>query len=221
MASLFALGLYHRYSDLGPRAFVEGPAGRNERLTVALERQPGTPVAEVSREVGRLLDWPVYDHELVERLAADMGVPVSEVEAVDETAQGWLLDCLEGFSSTAGRELKYVHHLRLLLGSLAEQGNCVIVGRGAAQFLPPASTLRVWLVANPEDRAISSRSHVSSHEAARVAHEKWRRQASFVRKYHCKDPARPDNYDLVLNTSQWPAAHCARVIAAAALPKRG
>ena len=35
-------------------------------------REVRTPAHEVALEVGRQLGWPVYDHELVEQVAADL-----------------------------------------------------------------------------------------------------------------------------------------------------
>jgi hypothetical protein len=115
-------------------------------LTIALSGQPGTPVTEVGQEVGRLLSWPVFDREVVELVAARMHLPVRQVQAIDETVQNWGLDGLEGFACGADLETRYVHQVHLLLHSLAEQGNCVILGRGAAELLDPPFTLRVRLV---------------------------------------------------------------------------
>ena len=52
-------------------------------------------------------------------------------------------------SATAGPAASgYVHRLIQTLLSLAAKGECVILGRGAAQALPPQTTLRVRLVAH-------------------------------------------------------------------------
>ncbi len=53
--------------------------------------------------------------------------------------------------------------------SLGAHGECIIVGRGSAQVLPSATTLRVRLVAPLRDRAsiISQRFGIGLDEAGR------------------------------------------------------
>src|SRR6516165_1938589 len=91
------------HPHLVERAFRDWEAGRQapaaqakrsplsaRAFTVALTREAGTQGTAVAREVGRLLGWNVYDHELLERIAQDMGLRSSLLETVDERQQGWL-----------------------------------------------------------------------------------------------------------------------------------
>ncbi len=122
-------------------------------FTIAVSREAGTNAAAVARSVGERLGWAVYDQELVDHIAADMGVRTNLVESVDEKHQSWLLECLESFSSDRSvTESAYVVHLVETILSLGAHGECVIVGRGAGHVLPEANTLRVRLVAPLEDR---------------------------------------------------------------------
>jgi cytidylate kinase len=93
----------------------------------------------------------------------------------------------------------------------------VIVGRGAAQILPVATTLRVRLVASVEDRVavMSGELGVSSAEAARHVERTDRERARFIRDHFGKDPTDPQNYDLVLNSSYLSVAACADVVVTA------
>jgi cytidylate kinase len=184
-------------------------------MTIALSREAGSNGPAVARAVGGLLGWPVYDHELLERVAAEMGLPARQVQGVDEKRGNWLREAVLAFTSAGGAtEASYMHHLIHTLLTLAAQGHCVIVGRGAAQVLPPASTLRVRLVAPEKDRiqAIQQRFGVSHAEAARWVRKTDRERAQFIRTHFQNDVADPRNYDIVLNTGRYPVEECAALI---------
>jgi cytidylate kinase len=101
-----------------------------------------------------------------------------------------------------------------MLLSLAAHGECVIVGRGAAQVLPAETTLRVRLVAPEEKRveAIEQRFGISNEEAARWVEKTDAERIRFVRDHFHKDPADPRNYDLVLNSLRFSVDECADLI---------
>jgi cytidylate kinase len=188
-----------------------------DRFTIALSREAGVPVEEVAQEVSAQLAWPVYDHELLERIAGEVHCPVALLERLDERHHSWLLECLEGFSSAGLTQSQYVSRLVQLIHALGEEGRCIIIGRGAGFILPHHSTLRVHLIGEPEDRIamFGRRLHLSRDEAERrVAEINWE-QMRFVQDYFGSDPAKPRNYDLVLNTSEWSAGECANLILSA------
>jgi cytidylate kinase len=192
-------------------------------LTVALAREAGTPGTSVARELGRRLGWAVYDHELVEKIAQEMGLRVSLLESLDERNQHWLLEAVNSFSfSKTATEAGYVRHLVQTVLALGAHGRCVIVGRGAAHILSPANTLRVRLVGPRDERieAAARRLGVSRAEAERWVDETDDRRARFVRGHFQKDPTDPANYDLVLNGLRWSVEDCAELIIQA-LRRRG
>lgn len=181
-------------------------------FTVALEREAGARGTTIAQEVARRLHWPVYDHELLELVAQDMGVRSQLLESVDERQKAWALETAEAFMALpAVSEMSYVRHLIEVVLVLGAHGECVIVGRGAPFILPPATTLRVRLVANPVDRVLRVRQLLNlsqkdaEREAARIDQERIR----FTRAHFLKDPTDPENYDLVLNSSRFSIAACA------------
>ncbi len=184
-------------------------------FTIALSREAGASGSLVARALGERLGWLVYDRELVEHIAADMGVRASLLDSVDEKHRGWVLECLEAFASApAISEGAYVRHLVETLLSLGAHGNCIIVGRGAAQVLPPAVTLRVRLVSAVEDRvrAASQRLGISPEEARRWVERTDGERVRFVNDHFHKDPTDPRGYDLVLNSSRFSVPECADLI---------
>jgi cytidylate kinase len=184
-------------------------------MTIALSRQVGARGTSVGRAVGKLLGWPVYDQELLQRVAQEMHVSSAQVASVDEKPVSWLQECLQAFSTTAHvTEEAYVHHLLETLFLLGAQGECVIVGRGAAHALPEGRTLRVRLIAPLEDRIETMRRQlgVTRAEAARSVVKKDRERSKFVQDHFVKDSDDPENYDLVLNSARFAVEECAAVI---------
>ncbi len=187
-------------------------------LSVTVSRQAGARGTTVARELGRRLDYKVYDHELLTRIAEEMHVHVELLESVDERHVPWLVEQMEAFSSIPYvSENAFVRRLIETVLSLGAHGNCVIVGRGASFILPPQLTLRVRLVAEFEDRVqvIMRELGLPSTEASRrVKTIDSERRAFLKDHFHC-DPDDPENYDLLINTTRLPIETCAEAIIAA------
>jgi hypothetical protein len=198
-------------------AFSKSDASRlkvaRKPFTITVSRESGAQGKLAAVEIGRLLGWPVYDREIIDKVAEKLGRPASHVEGVDERPVGWLEECLT--SLLAGQRLKpgtYVKHLVGVIRGLGLLGHCVIVGRGANCVLPPASTLRVRLVAPLAERVrvMAARHGLSEDEAARRVARTDLYRLDFVRDNFHKDPTATDQYDLVLNSSRLTVAECAR-----------
>src|SRR6516225_1362618 len=63
-------------------------------FSIALSREAGTQASAVAQEVGRLLGWQVYDRQLLEQIAHDMGLRTNLLESVDERRKGWLAESI-------------------------------------------------------------------------------------------------------------------------------
>jgi cytidylate kinase len=219
--------LQHLYSHWESRRRAVA-AQHEERLsgppffTITLAREAGTPDAAIAQEVGNRLGWQVYDHELLERIAQDIGLRTALLETMDERGQSWLTETFEAFAATPQEtvaeplvsEGAYVRHLIKTVLALGVHGECIIVGRGAAFILPAETTLRVRLVAPPEQRiALRSRQlGVSKRDAARQLSTIDRERTAFVREHFLRDPTDARNYDLVLNALRFPVAQSAQLI---------
>jgi cytidylate kinase len=193
-----------------PRDWAHGP-------TIAISRQVGARGTTIARAVGARLGWRVYDHELLDRVAQEMNVGPSALEALDERGSSWLQEWLESLGGRRFNAGSYAQHLVHTLFVLARPGYCVIVGRGAAQVLPGATTLRVRLVATLKDRlrTISEELGMAPAMARRYVERKEQERFRFVREhFHC-DPTDPLQYDLTLNTSRFSVDECADFVVAA------
>jgi cytidylate kinase len=187
-------------------------------LTIALSRETGTEATAIGREIGQRLGWPVYDHELVERIAQDMGTHTRLLESVDEKRVSWLLEAFAALTSVPyASQSAYVHRLVKTVLALGSYGECVIVGRGAAFILPAETTLRVRLIAPLEDRirTITNQRGVSKEEALRQIEQTDREHNTFVHDHFSKDPTDSRNYDVLLNAARFGIAGCAALVVTA------
>lgn len=186
--------------------------------TIALSRDAGCRGTAVALAVAGRLGWPVYDHQLIERIAEQMQVRPNLLDTIDERQHSWTLECVEWLALGAHiSDRAYFHRLLDTLRALGAKGECVIVGRGAAFALPAPTTLRVRLVSDRAARIaeISRERGLDAEAAARYMETTDRERVAWLRDHFGKsDPADPVHYDLVLNTSRWPVDDCADLIVA-------
>jgi cytidylate kinase len=188
-------------------------------LTIALDRETGTPGSKLACALGQRLGWVVYDQELLEKIAQEMGLRTRLLESVDEKHANIIREAvrelLQAVSSIVSvSESQYVHHLLETLLTLSAHGECIIVGRGAAQVLPRSTTLRVRLAAPLKARiaAVSEQLGIPAKRAERRIHDNDRDRELFIRGNFHRDPEDLRQYDLVLNTSRWTVEHCVDLI---------
>jgi cytidylate kinase len=202
-------------------ATPELPPKNSPAFTITVERETGTLGAAMAQETGRLLGWHVYDHELLERIAQEMGLRTTLLESVDERQQSWLTESIQAFMSAPERtewsavsESACVRHLVETVLALGVHGECVIVGRGAGFILPRPTTLRILTVAPLDERirTISEKSGLSQRDAARRIRKLDRERADFVRDHFLHELSDVHNYDLVLNRSRMLVSQCAEII---------
>lgn len=184
-------------------------------FTIALSREVGAQGTAVGQAVAERLDWPLYDRQLLEHVAGELGLRTELLESVDEKRQGWLQECMQALAVVPTvSSSTYARQLVDSLMSLASHGKCVIVGRGAAQILPAETTLRVRLVAPLKDRirVIEKRNALAPEEAGRWVTRMDAERVQFVKDHFHKDPTDPRLYDLILNSARFDTDRCANLI---------
>jgi cytidylate kinase len=209
-------------SELPPETAENGsptarrrPVKEKPPFTIAISREVGALGTTTAKEIGKRLGWPVYDQEIINKIAEEMGKPTTHVRGVDERYFNWLEECLGGLVAEYHvSPSAYLKHLIGTVRGLGVKGRCVIVGRGASFILPPETTLRVRLVAELADRikVIGRLRGVSDREAERWIELTDAARVQFVKRNFGKDPADPLHFDLVLNTSRLTPAECAEAI---------
>jgi cytidylate kinase len=187
-------------------------------FTIAISREAGALGSTVAQKIGARLNWPVYNKELLEHISKETGWKVKLLESVDEKHINWLQECVEQFTLVPRvSENAYVKYLVKALFTLASYGNCIIVGRGAAQILPKTSTLRVYLMGPEKDRIdyIRKKFALSEQDATKWVRQTDKERVTFIRDHFQKISTEVHYYDLVLNTTRLSADTAADIICTA------
>lgn len=196
----------------GDSARTKAPA---TKYTIAISRESGAGGGAVACEVGRILDWPVYDRELLEHIAEETGLRSELLESLDEKRSHWLTEVFESWSQAAPMSgAGYAQHMARTILALASHGHCVIVGRGSTVIIPANVSLRVRLVASLDDRTerICKRLGVSKVEAIEHVRFHDAHRDGFVKDYFQRKVGDPHDYDLTINTSRFTVEQSATLI---------
>jgi cytidylate kinase len=188
-------------------------------LTVAFSREAGARGSSVGRRVGRKLDWPVYDQELLEYMAQDTVARQGMLDNLTPAADAWV----EGQLQQLMREQNLSQHpsiqnLARVVLALGAQGEAVLIGRGAGFILPRASTLHVRMVAPLDERIayMSEWLRLTRDEAAEKVRVRDARRNEFISTHFHRNPDDVHQYDILLNASLLGEEVCAELIAQAA-----
>jgi cytidylate kinase len=186
-------------------------------FTIAFSQEAGASGSLIAHAVGERLGWPVYEREGVQQIAESLGEQANLRARLDEKHSAALQEFLNTqLSRPAVEDSAFMRaHVQTLL-LLATRGECIIVGRGAAQLLPFETTVRVRVIAPLENRiaSVGRRFNVPREEAIRRVATTDRYRSRFVEEHFGKDPADPRFYDLVLNSSRLSVDACAELVVA-------
>ena len=184
------------------------------RLTIAISRERGAGGASIAKKLAERLEWPLYDRELLQHIADQTGVQEALLKDLDEQRPSWFSEILKSLGTEKNiAAAGYAALLHKNLAALYVRGNCIILGRGAAQVLPGDRTIRVRLIAPFEFRVHRMTTLLPSGEDV-VKHVKQvdKDRRSFVKEYFNKDPDNFHDYDLTINTSRFDLENCCELI---------
>jgi len=135
------------------------------------------------------------------------------VEASEERGPNLLRDILLGFlEGDHLTEAAYLRALVRVLRHIADEGNAVIIGRGASCMLTGSYRVRVTAPFELRAERVRELDGVAEEQARRTVMESDRRRRDFVRGHFGCDPDCPLAYDLVINTEHTSIEHAAQLI---------
>lgn len=181
---------------------------------VSIEREYGCGGANIARTIAARLGWKIWDQEITEEIARRLKCKAELVQAREERCDSMFYRLIKTFMrgsfeprvDTADLELLDAEHLAVLfekvVKEIAERGNCVIVGRGAAWFLREREdAFHAFLYATYEEKM---RRCLAGGQTRREAEELLesvdRERAAFVRKYYGKIWPDRSLYNMMMNT---------------------
>jgi len=163
---------------------------------------------ETARELAKVLSFRLVDKDVLEGRIQSFGIEEKKLKKYDERKPSF-------FAALSQDRDDYLHYLQTSVLSEAENGNCVIVGRGANIILKhmPA-IISIFLSAHNEIRVERVRNyfHCDEKRAGQIIERSDRDRAGFYRSFFDIEWRHPGNYHLSFNTGIFSPTDCAEVV---------
>ena len=186
---------------------------------ITISRQFGAGGKTLGERVAEKLDYALIDEDIIERVAHKAEVSPNWVKSIEKEAGGPLLRFISGmgpfrksYVERLGEHKKgyidghiYVDLLHEIIKELAEEGDCVIIGRGGQYILRDYDEAwHLLLVADYEHRVKFMEEHynLSRRQAALIVDKQGKRRKNLYRYFGKEDYDQPYLYHLVLNMSK-------------------
>lgn len=183
---------------------------------ITIEREYGSGAPEIAQLLAQKLKWKLWDQELTREIARLGNCHAAAVEEREERRDSLYYRLLKSFArgSYEGSENvddplhaldadSIVRISEKVVRRAADEGNCVIVGRGAQHFLQDRKdTLRFFLYAPKPDkmRRLQSQGY-REKESETLVDTIDRERAAFIKRYfHAEWPNLPV-YHAMINTA--------------------
>ena len=204
---------------------------------ITISRQYGSGGSDIAKLVAKRLGWTLIDNEFVDRVAARAGCTTEEVQQQEERvptlierlARALTVSAPEMFAAAADPQVtlppedRLVRVTEAVIAEAVQQGDVVMVGRGAQAYLAEREqTLHVFVV-GPRDQRIAEairRLGGTADEAAKALDDVDEGRRRYVKANYDRHWDDPAGYDLVMNTGRFTHAMAAELIVEAAR-KRG
>ncbi|HJT57150.1 MAG TPA: cytidylate kinase-like family protein [Ktedonobacteraceae bacterium] len=189
-----------------------------EMKAITISRQYGSGGGEIGARLAQRLNWHLIDHEIVARVARELGIPEQQAEVQDEYAKGFIARVVSQFVTTVPAaaspviqvalpdqtdENRYQETLRRVVEAAADTGRAVIIGRASQMILAKRrDVLHVFIEAPLQARIayVALRENLDAARARdRIELKDGDRARYFQTVYH-QDANDPLLYDLVINT---------------------
>lgn len=187
----------------------EKKTGRH--LVITFGRQYGSRGKELATILGKKLNLPVIDEDMIILASKKLGVETDEIEKKDETPRNEFFHALTAGGMYAAKEYaaapsdKMFEVQSKLILEFAKRTSCIIVGRCSNYVLDMAHipTIDVFVVANIEDRIkhIAQRDHTSYEKAKAYVNKTELKRQAYYNYYTPYEWGNPQYYDLCVNTS--------------------
>jgi len=180
---------------------------------ITVEREYGSRGAEYAHRLAEHLGWRLIDRCLIDEIAKKAGVSTHLAEECDEKLDPWYYRVGKAFWHGSWERLSaesevfdsesMVGLVRDYMNRLAEEGQCVIVGRGAASILAKAPGAFHVFVYAAQWRKVQYLQEAFPEHAADVEREMAamdKRRAAYIRKYFGQDWADRRMYHMMINS---------------------
>jgi Cytidylate kinase-like family len=182
---------------------------------ITVEREYGSQGAEFAHRLADRLHWKLIDRCLIDEIAHKAGVPQSMAEQCDERLDPWYYRMGKSFWHGSVDRLpappkdqvfdseRMVQFVRNYLKQSVANGNCVIVGRGAACALVGVSgvfNIFVYASMSRKIRWFETRFPEQAANARSELEATDHRREAYVRRYYDRDWTDRRLYHMMINS---------------------
>jgi cytidylate kinase len=185
---------------------------------LTISHQYGSGGSQIARDLGGRLQWPVWEKEIVRKIATEYQLAETDVDAKDERVASFiekLVDLLGlgGFATAYSilpprglDDAQLLHMTRTIVEDIAQEGRAIVVGRGGNHILATRpKTLHVFIFAPLEARIqrVMEMEKLTRSEAERRIAGMDRLRTDYVRAFYHADWRDPTHYHLTLDSAMW------------------
>ncbi len=180
---------------------------------ITVEREYGCGAGQIARQLATQLGWKLWDQELTAEIARVANVEPSAVSMCEERVDSAFQQLVKVFWRGSYEHRAELEHQPFspdrmvevgeqVMREIAEQGNCVIVGRGAPYFLREREDVfHVFLYACRGDKLRRLQELGKSlHDAEDLVDTVDRERILFVKRYFGADWPTRALYHMMINT---------------------
>jgi cytidylate kinase len=181
---------------------------------ITIEREYGCGGGTIAAQLAQRLGWKLWDHRLTDEIARIANVDPSAVMRCDERMDSRVYRLAKAFwrgsyerSSALGNQAfdtdRMVSMMEEITGRIAQEGNAVVVGRGAPFFLRERpDAFHVFLYAPRAEKIRRLRTDGSSEsEAEEMVDAVDRERIAYIKHYFNADWPTRSLYHVMLNTA--------------------
>ena len=178
---------------------------------ITISREFGSGGRELGKRLAEELGIPCYDHQIIEMIAKENGFDERYVANVSEKSieAAYPMTIGHRFAMPSmeimEQPIRVAAAQRQIIENFAKQGDCVIIGRCADYVLDGTEGLiRVFLYADIKVREerVRERNLYADKDVLKNIHRIDRERRDYNRYYAGRDWEKPENYDLLINTTQ-------------------
>ena len=189
-------------------------------MIITIARQHGSSGREIARALSEDLGIQCFDKEIVDEAAENSSICKELISSFDEKrVSPFMLQTTQypSMNYGLGLNIQVASAQFDVIRKLADQGDCIFVGRCADYILRERKDLtRVFIMGEQEDkiRCIMNRQNVSEAEAKKKIKQVDKDRSSYYKYYTDQIWGESENYDLCINSSKIGVAGAVNVIKA-------
>jgi len=191
---------------------------QKEGLLIAISRETGSGGSQIARILSQQRKMDLIGGQIIQKIAENSKVSAKAIATLDEKAVSSFDNLISSmFFAKHMSTTEFFRHLVIVIGTIGQHGNAIVMGRGANFILPRERTFRVRVVAPLESRIhnLMNDHGLSRDEAQKFILKRDKDRDAFIKKYFNENISDASHYDLVVNTGGMTVDRAADTINAA------